>query len=142
MSAVSAMFEHSQRFYTALEKESVPVSNGDDGERYFSGHTTKIFQALGLPSPYYGRLMDYLTAMGCITQVKRGSRSSLSEIVLHRQPTQEAFLGIDIEALEDKKDVRKTQEQIRDHRIRDLMGQVADLTRRLSSVEKNLEERA
>lgn len=60
--------------------------------RVWKGFTTKTFAELGIPQPYYGKILRALTEMGCIQQLRRGGRTSPSEwAVFKTEPDLEVF---------------------------------------------------
>jgi len=124
---VSAFFRHMERFYDAMYEAADPATF-DDGqqpyERLYKGHPTKLFEALGLPSPYYGKALSNLETMGCVTRLRRGARNAQSEIALHKRPTIEDFLAL---PTQEKSDNETAAQLIRDQQHRDLEKRVGDL---------------
>lgn len=125
---MSAIFIHCVSYYNALSQTAEPEeTTGSKTDTVFRGHTTKVFKSLSLPDPYYPRIMTYLAEMGCITQVARGSRNSLSVLVLHKKPTEDAFLAIDPEDINGRRDRRNAQDKIRDQQVRDMEKRLGEL---------------
>jgi hypothetical protein len=58
----------------------------------YEGYTTKLFQALSLPTPYYSSILQRLQQMGCIRKLSRGGGSAFSRWQLVDDPTLEAFI--------------------------------------------------
>jgi hypothetical protein len=54
----------------------------------YEGMLTKLVtEDLGLPVPYYTKVRQFLMAMGCIRQLRRGGGSAPSQWELIREPT-------------------------------------------------------
>jgi hypothetical protein len=70
-----------------------------NGEHVFvyEGYTTRLFQQLQLPGPYYSSVLQRLQSMGCIRQLSRGGGSAASRWALLDDPTIEAFYVVDDE---------------------------------------------
>src|SRR5215831_21013094 len=73
-------------FDTGTEKKSFPT---------WEGHTTRLFQRLGVPTPYYGHVLGILQKMGCISQARRGGGSPTSQWVLWKPPVLEDFYKLE-----------------------------------------------
>jgi hypothetical protein len=85
------LFEHVCRVFAEMRKSSSPINITDGGERrhalVYEGFPTRMFQHLGLPTPYYTSVMRRLQEMGCIRQLSRGGGGSPSRWELTDDPT-------------------------------------------------------
>ena len=78
------MYLHILALYTELKKRA-----GDSD--MFIGSKTEAYRATGLSQGYYSKLFHYLTELGCIVSVQRGSNRSDSIVQLVKPPELAAF---------------------------------------------------
>jgi hypothetical protein len=101
--ATSATFDACVLIYKELEQRSVPVAEAppelaplvpDDAVALFLGNLLPLFRELGLTSceTYHSRKMELL-AMGCVAQLRRGSRFRVGAWALMRPPTVDRWLA-------------------------------------------------
>lgn len=130
--APPAMFEHCKTVYekmmesATLEKltDDVGVATTETGFHIYEGHTTQLFQALALPTPYYTTVMRLLRRMSCIEQTRRGGGNSKSKWRLVRPPTLEAF------------EAAQSIDKPRDGSMAAAQQQIRDLTNRVKRLEQ------
>jgi hypothetical protein len=85
----------------------------------YEGYTTRLFQQLQLPGPYYSSVMQRLASMGCIKQLSRGGGSSPSRWELLEDPELEAFIAAETE------DRKPTRLDLVEQRLDDLEERMA-----------------
>jgi len=107
--------------YDALYREA----KGDT----FTGSVVQAYHSTQLPGSYYSRLFHYLTEMGCIEQVQRGTRGRPSIIRLVKTPTEEDFLSV----YKPGKFTQKSLTNLKSHAT--LQEEVEMLTRRLPNID-------
>lgn len=133
-----ALFDHAKRLYEAMQershKETVSLPTEDMEELglkpntvdVYEGHLTRLFAELGLPNPYYTKILDVLKHQNCIEQLRRGGGVAQSRWLLHTPPTEESF-----KVLMERKRVPKGKMAILDQRQTDLMRLTLDLQDRV-----------
>lgn len=84
------MYEHCARVWDAM----CEIAEQTDEGIVYEGHTTKLFQRLNLPGPYYTPVMKHLTNMGCVEQLRRGGGSTLSKWRILARPSEESFTSV------------------------------------------------
>ena len=83
-----AMWEHVKRTYFAMRV----ASETSEGRVYYTGFISSLmFDELGVPVPYYGKVLGILKLMGCVAQIRRGGGRSQSQWELFEEPTLENF---------------------------------------------------
>jgi hypothetical protein len=127
----SAMLEHCQKVYEALQSDAVEELVGEDGDEQavlaWTGHMTKVIRDCGLPSPYYTTVLNHMKRMGCIEQARRGGGTATSKWYLWTAPTNELFTTA--------QSAKKSGGQVR----MDMLEQgLKDLKRRVEVIEKYL----
>lgn len=99
----SAAFDACALIYRELERRSVPVAEAppelaplvpEGAEAVFVGNLVPLFRELGMTSleTYHSRKTE-LVAMGCIRQLRRGSRFRVGAWALIRPPTVDRWLA-------------------------------------------------
>lgn len=86
------LFEHCVTVYNEMAAQA--RDENDDGLIY-EGHTTKLFNQLGLSAPYYTAVLTRLKKMNCIIQLRRGGGSATSRWRLVNEPQEESFLSFE-----------------------------------------------
>lgn len=138
-----ALYDHSLRLYEAMlvksHQESIETEdNQSDGEgmsptpktvSVYEGHLTKLFAELGLPNPYYTKILDVLKGQNCIEQLRRGGGVAQSRWLLLEQPTEEGF-----KILTERKRMPKGKVAIIEQRTKDLMRQISALQDNVESL--------
>lgn len=83
-----AMFGHCVNTYAEMFRRSNRlVVDGETSMVVYEGMFTKLItEVLELPVPYYTAVRKWLTAMGCIRQLRRGGNTSPSQWELIREP--------------------------------------------------------
>jgi hypothetical protein len=125
-----ALFDHAKRLYEVMldrsHNEEVPVEDEDLPSvqvRVYEGHLTRLFSELGLPNPYYTKILDALKAQNCVEQIRRGGGVALSKWALLEPPTEESF-----KILLDRKRAPRGKVEGLEQRVRDLTITVQTLT--------------
>lgn len=87
------LFDHCCNVFDAMRQQAKAEKQGPDKQHVlvFTGYTTRLFQQLQLPGPYYSSVLQRLQAMGCIAQLSRGGGSAPSRWSLLDDPTLEQF---------------------------------------------------
>src|SRR5690349_17646501 len=121
------MFDHCQRVYQVMSNEAqVKEVEGGVKMGVWEGFLTRLIQErLGLAVPYYSSIRGHLTRMNCIRQMRRGGGNSPSQWEMLKPPTKELFANAEATG-----NVRQRQRESHTQ-------QIADLTRRVSKLEKN-----
>jgi len=104
------LFDHCCRVFEAMHQQAGPQTIKGEHTLVYEGYTTRLFQQLQLPGPYYSSVLQRLQGMGCIRQLSRGGGSAASRWALIDDPTREAFMAVEdgerppsrLEALEDR----------------------------------------
>ena len=92
--APPAQFNHCVTVYNKmLEEAKVERADGDSDivMTVWTGYTTKLFDSLGMSTPYYTTVTRNLMRMGCIKQLRRGGGTATSQWELLKEPTYEAY---------------------------------------------------
>lgn len=108
--------------------EPLGVGYGDDEGLIYDGFTTKLIRDLGLPVPYYTKILRELQRMDCIRQLRRGGSTTTSRWMLLQEPTRELF-----KTAVGSKESRKHSGL---HRMDTLEQQVRDLNERIHRMEQ------
>jgi hypothetical protein len=131
------LFEHVCRVFGEMKNNAIAVNLQDgDGTRHafvWEGHTTRLFRALELPSPYYTSVLGRLETMGCIAQLSRGGGTAVSRWELLDDPELEPFMNA--ESASKGRKGRKTKLQQHDQMLLDLSKRLADIETRLGMQE-------
>jgi hypothetical protein len=131
LTAPPMMYEHCLRVYNAFDEEAKTENvNIMDGEpvamKVWTGATTKVFQKLGLATPYYSSVMQHLKRMGCVEQYRRGGGATMSKWILHLEPTPDLYENT--EAIGSNKSNHTRLEQVEQ--------QIKDLNKKINLVAK------
>jgi hypothetical protein len=92
---VPALYEHCVRVYKAMLAEANQVLGAQPDYHIvvYEGFLTQLItQQLNLSVPYYTRVKNSLTNMGCIKQLRRGGGTAPSQWEMITEPTVEAFM--------------------------------------------------
>jgi hypothetical protein len=108
------LFDHCCNIFTEMRQEAKPTKVGGEHALVYEGYTTRLFQKLQLPGPYYTSVLQRLQGMGCIRQLSRGGGSSPSRWMLLEDPTIEAFAAAEEPAS------KPTRLEILEQRVTDL----------------------
>jgi hypothetical protein len=128
---IPALFDHAKRVYEEMLKRSVkeedrgleePLAGPGVMLDVYTGHTTRLFNDLGIANPYYTKIMDALKGQGCIEQRRRGGGVAMSKWVLNYPPEEEGF-----RAIMDRKRGPKGKGAELEQRVKDLTKMVNDL---------------
>jgi hypothetical protein len=120
--ATPVMFDHCLLVYEKMAAEAIV---DEDGDLMYEGHTTKLFQTLGLPAPYYSSIMPHLKAMGCVEHVRRGGGNAFSIWRMVTPPTEDSFQSM------------VTLKRPKRDKFAQLEQQLKDLRDRISALETN-----
>lgn len=139
---VPKLFEHATSVYNELAQRA-RLDNGEiDGTLRFEGSKVEAFRAVKISQMYYTPIFDLLTELGCIEQVRRGTSSQPSVIVLHKPPVLEEFTASHTKVLTKPTPLDTLRQQIEDMRRRlpdiDLNSYILSLDTRLSDLEARL----
>ncbi len=89
------IYEYSVEAYQAMmeqaSSENLGAAYGDEEGLVYDGFTTKLIADLGLPTPYYSKVLKELQRMDCIRQLRRGGSTTTSRWVLLQAPTVELW---------------------------------------------------
>jgi hypothetical protein len=124
MSEAPAVYEHCVKVYEAMNRQAVDEELNDDPipgqgtvQKFWEGHTTRLFSELGLAAPYYTSVMNHLKRMGCVVQVRRGGGTASSKWELLQEPTEELYnnmLGGNVNPTSAKARMDFLEKQVRD----------------------------
>jgi hypothetical protein len=89
-----AMWDHLKKIYEFMESHSEETTDNEQSIKVYEGFTTRMFQEASVPVPYYGKILDALTEMGCISQLRRGGGTSPSMWALWKPPEYDAYMVI------------------------------------------------
>lgn len=120
-----AMFQHCTTVYEAMLEEGEPHEENEDYILY-TGFTTHLFDELGLPVPYYTKIMRLLKDMDCVRQVRRGGSTTPSQWLLLQEPTMELFEEFS------ETETRTSRTAMIEQQLSDLRGMVNDHEGRLN----------
>ncbi len=89
------IYEYSVQTYEEMVEqastEGLGSAYGDEEGLVYDGHTTKLIRDLGLPTPYYTKVLKELKRMDCIRQLRRGGSTTTSRWLLMQEPTVDLF---------------------------------------------------
>lgn len=74
------------KFYQELHEKSTEEEIDGIKTRIFRGGLVEVFRTLRISQSYYSKSVDSLKALGCLTLIRRGARSSPSVVALHHAP--------------------------------------------------------
>ena len=89
-----AIWRHANTVYDAMKKDSKRVTVNGRRAQMWEGFATHLFSELQIPIPYYGKVLNVLKDMGCVTLARRGARSIESQWILYGKPTEAAYMKI------------------------------------------------
>ncbi len=93
--ALPTIYEYSIQTYQAMTEQAsdelLGPAYGDEEGLVYDGFTTKLIKDLGLPTPYYTKVLKELQRMDCIRQLRRGGSTTTSRWLLMQDPTPELF---------------------------------------------------
>ncbi len=116
------IYEYSIQTYQAMEEqastESLGPAHGDEEGLVYDGHTTKLIRDLGLPTPYYTKVLKELKRMDCIRQLRRGGSTTTSRWLLMQEPTVELFTKMQASNKPGGSRLDVLEQQVRDLRKR------------------------
>jgi hypothetical protein len=113
----------------------------DASNNTWEGYTTHLMtKDLGIPVPYYGKALDALQRMGCLTQLQRGGGRSPSKWLLHKTPTLEAYLAVKEEL--HSRPRGKEKYDVLEQKVSDLAQslQGLDVARALSNMQSQIDQ--
>ena len=116
------IYEYSIQTYQAMsEQASTEVlgpAHGDEEGLVYDGFTTKLISNLGLPTPYYTKVLKELQRMDCIRQLRRGGSTTTSRWLLMQEPTVELFTKMQASNKPGGSRLDVLEQQMRDLRAR------------------------
>jgi hypothetical protein len=122
-----ALFNHCRDVWQAMDKEARRQPIDGTPVYCWEGFTTKLFSKLRLSVPYYSSVLDALTKMGSIRQLRRGGGGSPSLWEIGPEPTARAWNQCELtDYFRDKRN-GGAKEQSANQRVRDLNERVTDL---------------
>jgi hypothetical protein len=91
-----AMFGHAVRVYDKMAEEAIMEDVHDiEGQTLvWQGYTTKLVSELGIPVPYYGKILVSLQTLGCIHQLQRGGGNSPSRWAVFHPPEADKWIEV------------------------------------------------
>lgn len=126
------LFEHCVTVYKEMEAQA--RDEGDDGLIY-EGHTTKLFNQLGLSAPYYTAVLTRLKRMNCVIQLRRGGGSATSRWRLVNMPEEDSFLSF-----EKTNVARSGKWAATEQNVRSAHRRIDELTEMLNTLAEMVEE--
>jgi hypothetical protein len=145
----SVMFDHCNRVYDEMAAQArEELINGADSSEdpdnvalIYEGHLTRLFQSLGLSTPYYTSVMNHLKTMGCVEQLRRGGGNSPSRWILRHAPTEDAFNSIEGQLRASKGKFAALEQRVGDltRTVNELYGQVQSLITLAAAQQRELE---
>lgn len=121
---VTRFYEESVRVYDAMKKDSKRAKVDGVNASVWEGFTTTLFSKLGVPIPYYGKVLTALKLMGCIRLLKRGARGTPSQWALYKKPN-----ATDFEKVKNEVQTTKRRDDITalEQRVNDLVASFSGL---------------
>jgi len=144
---ISREFEYSVELYEALERESrVRTIQGIEVTAW-EGSLVNKYRGLGISQTYYSPVKGILEGQGCITTMRRGSRSAPSLIVLHHPPDEAEYTILKFGGPKDLTEARyraKLRTMIREELKdqiggRDIVETLRELDTRVSAIERKIQ---
>jgi hypothetical protein len=152
-----ALFDHAKRLYEEMLKASHKEESYDkdpESEQakvegvqvtmvdIYEGHLTRLFSDLGLPNPYYTKILDVLKSQNCITQLRRGGGKGLSRWCMHTPPTEEGFKKLTERRRPTKGKQAELEQRVKDltHLSNELYERIETLTESFEKLEADLAE--
>lgn len=119
LSSLPADYEHCVNVYKAMAEVARPRIVEDVELSVYEGTLTKLFNKLGLSTPYYTRCMADLKRMRCVEQLRRGGGGAPSLWVLHYCPTPDIWRNTEHRRGKNKQSKTASLEQkVADHNVR------------------------
>lgn len=131
-----AQYNHCKTVYSAMEDNSQEELVDGAKVKVWTGHSTKLFAELGLPTPYYTTVMHKLQAMGCLIQLHRGGGGGESKWALIHAPTREVY-----ETSKDRATGRPSEKDAHDQRMRDMQNRIVELSTDLEQMQSDYDLR-
>ncbi len=120
--ALPTIYEYSVQTYQAMteqaSQENLGAAYGDEEGLVYDGFTTKLIRDLGLPTPYYTKVLKELQRMDCIRQLRRGGSTTTSRWLLMQDPTVELFQKMQSSRKPGGSRLDVVEQQLRDLRVR------------------------
>jgi hypothetical protein len=123
---VPALYNHCVRTYEEMLSQSKKAQlDGYADAIVWEGFLTDLIQGqLAFSSPYYTSIMQALTGMGCVRQLRRGGSTTESQWILEHDPSLEDFL-----------EYKEATATPKPSPLDPLLQQLRDLTRRIERLE-------
>ena len=116
------IYEYSVEVYQAMmeqaSSENLGAAYGDEEGLVYDGFTTKLISDLGLPTPYYSKILKELVRMDCIRQIRRGGSTTTSRWVLMQAPSVELWTKMQPSRRGGGSRMDVLEQQVRDLRAR------------------------
>jgi hypothetical protein len=139
----SVVFEYTCQYYKLLEEDAQEEIVRGAPVSVFRGSVVRKYALLGVSQAHYSTIRRALVDMQCISILRQGGRSTDSVLVLHREPTPEAWQIFSESDLTPHLDHAILTQKIED--IGKLLGGIrvaealADIVIRLEKVEREVE---
>jgi hypothetical protein len=121
--ALPTIYEYSVQTYQAMteqaSEESLGAAYGDEEGLVYDGFTTKLIRDLGLPTPYYTKVLKELQRMDCIRQLRRGGSTTTSRWLLMQDPTPTLF-----QKMQSSRKPGGSRLDVLEQQVRDLRGRL------------------
>jgi hypothetical protein len=132
--ALPTKLMHCLNVYNTMREGAEEFHEGSVPILVWSGYFTGLMRDLNLAVPYYTMVKNLLVDMGCIKQLRRGGGNSKSQWELIKPPTLDLW-----EALPDQ-DTGAGRSAASESSVKSLQQQLAGLTTRVDSLERNIEQ--
>lgn len=134
MPQLPANYGHCHAVYDYMAERSTDEKTDEYGTIVvWTGFTTKIFEYLSLPTPYYTSITHKLMAMGCVQQLNRGGGGSPSKWWLITPPTEDLYTNSP-----DKLHGKPSKNDADEQRHRDILAYVQSLEHRITTLEDRI----
>jgi hypothetical protein len=128
-----AKLTHCINVYSKMRESAEEFHEGSVPIVVWEGYFTGLMRDLKLAVPYYTMVKNLLVDMGCIKQLRRGGGNATSQWELLRPPTPELWATLP----DDTTGATRTPANESSFKI--LQQHVAELTKRLENLERNIE---
>lgn len=134
------LWSHITSVYENMAREAEDGEINGKPVKVWKGFATMLLPQLGVSQGYYGKVLKYLSVMGCVANHKRGAGTIPSEWLVLSPPTEQAFMLAKPSVEKGRpRDLAAIEQQLED--IRSALPKV-DIEQALYDMQKQLDKQA